>query len=319
MKATPESTSGPEVSVLIPISERHDDIGRIYATHHEVLKKLGITHEFIFVLDGSFEQAETALKEIRRQNPTVAVITFNRWHGEAKALSAAFGQARGRLILTLSAYFQVQPEEIAKLFAGFSDDTDLIVGSRYPRNDNRLNRLQSRIFHRLISGFTKETFHDISCGVRLMRREVFEKINLYGDLHRFFPILAMHKGFRVKEMPLAQAIEDFNLRIYSPGVYLRRLLDILTLFFLIKFTQKPLRFFGLLGGGIGAVGLLISTITILQRLFGAVSLADRPLFLVGVLLSLIGLQTFFIGLIGEIIIFTHMPEAPHYNIEEIVE
>lgn len=318
MKETTDST-GPQVSVLVPISERHDDIGRIYSAHHEVLKNLGLTHEFIFVLDGGFAKAEADLKTIRQQNANVKVITFNRWHGEAKALSAAFGEAKGRLILTLSAYFQVRPEEIAKLFTGFSDDIDLIVASRHPRHDNWLNQMQSKVFHRMISGFTKEVFHDISCGVRLMRREVFEKIHLYGDLHRFLPILAIHKGFRVKELPLAQASEDCNLRVYSPGVYIRRLLDVLTLFFLIKFTQKPLRFFGMLGGAIGLAGGLITSITILQRLFGAVSLADRPLFLVGVLLSLIGLQTFFIGLLGEIIIFTHMPSEPQYNVEEVVE
>ena len=144
------------------------------------------------------------------------------------------------------------------------------------------------------------------------------KINLYGDLHRFIPLLAIHKGYRVREIPLLQAPDDIHLRIYRPGIYLRRVLDILTLFFLIKFTQKPLRFFGLLGCGIGFIGMLITAITVLQRLFGDTGLSGRPLFLVGVLFLLIGLQTFFIGLVAEIIIFTHIPAEPDYNIEKIV-
>ncbi|MEJ2033477.1 MAG: hypothetical protein P8Y63_10655, partial [Deltaproteobacteria bacterium] len=166
---------------------------------------------------------------------------------------------------------------------------------------------------------TGESFHDVSSGVRLIRREILAHIGLYGDLHRFLPLLAIQKGFRVKEIPLAQACEDCRLRLYRPGVYWRRLLDILSIFFLFKFTQKPLRFFGLLGSGIGFLGLILAGTTVFQRLFWGQSLSSRPLFLIGVLISLVGLQTFFIGLIGEIIIFMHMPEQPGYRIEKLIE
>ena len=130
------------------------------------------------------------------------------------------------------------------MFKEFTKDYDLLVGCRFPRRDSLINKMQSRIFHALVSKLTGEPLKDISCGVRLMRRDVFEKINIYGDMHRFIPLLAINKGFKIKEINLRQAEEDIHLRIYRPGVYLRRLLDILTLFFLIKFTQKPLRFFG---------------------------------------------------------------------------
>jgi len=119
---------------------------------------------------------------------------------------------------------------------------------------------------------------------------------------------------------LKQAPEDIRLRLYRPGIYLRRLLDIFTLFFLIKFTQKPLRFFGLWGSGIGLIGLTITGVTVVQRLFFEnVGLSDRPLFLVGILLILLGVQTFFIGLVAEIILFMHMPTEPHYNIEKKID
>jgi len=308
------------VSVLVPISERHDDLRRLFYAHSKVLDSLNIQYEFIFVLDGDFAEAENCIRALKQEKPDqIQLIKFSRWQGEAKALSAAFSKSSGELILTLSAYFQVEPEEIAKLFESFNDDIDVVFGSRFPRQDKWVNRLQSKIFHWIISSFTKEPFNDISCGVRLIRRNVLEKISLYGDLHRFIPLLAINKGFNVKEISLQQAKEDFHLRIYRPGVYVRRLLDILTLFFLIKFTQKPLRFFGLLGGGISLVGLMISAVTLYQRLFSSIGLSERPLFLVGVLLALIGLQTFFIGLVGEIIIFTHMTSDPDYKIEVIIE
>jgi glycosyltransferase involved in cell wall biosynthesis len=311
-----------DISVLIPISERFDDLEHLFKVHHNILKSKGIIHEFIFILDGNFPAAAQALEKISgdtEYKKIVTIIKFNRSFGEAKAIATGFSKAAGKRILTLASYFQVRPEEIEKLLQNLTDDVDIVFGSRYPRRDNLINRIQSRIFHGIVNRLTSESFHDISCGVRLMRREVMQKISLYGDLHRFIPLLAVHKGFQVKEIPLQQAEEDIHLRVYQPGVYLRRILDILTLFFLIKFTQKPLRFFGLLGCGLGTIGLIISSITILQRIFTSAGLAERPLFLIGILFLLIGMQTFFIGLVGEIIIFTHMPAEADYNIDEFVE
>jgi glycosyltransferase involved in cell wall biosynthesis len=306
----------PDVSVLIPISERHDDIEEIYRQHQEMLQKLGYSSEFIFVLAGSFPAAAEVLARLEESESDFQVIRFPRSYGEARALSDAFEVARGRLILTLAAYFQIQPEEIGKLFAELTPELDMITGRRYPRRDNWLNRAQSRLFHAFVTRLTGEDFRDISIGVRLIRREVLEKIGLYGDLHRFLPILAVQSGFMVKEIPLKQAAEDCGLRLYAPGVYWRRALDILSIFFLFKFTQKPLRFFGIMGSAISLLGLLIVGTTLVQRLFMDQPLAERPLFLVGVLISMVGLQTFFIGLLGEIIIFTHMPEQPRYKVEK---
>jgi glycosyltransferase involved in cell wall biosynthesis len=307
---------GPEVSVLVPISERHDNIEEIYRQHKQVLQDLGYSSEFIFVLAGHFPVAAAVLTRLEESENDFRVIRFPRSYGEARALSVAFEVARGRMILTLAAYFQIEPAEIAKLFAELTPGQDMITGRRYPRKDNWLNRAQSGLFHAFVRRLTGEDFRDISMGVRLMRREVLEQIGLYGDLHRFLPILAIQNGFMVKEIPLTQACENCGLRLYAPGVYWRRTLDILSIFFLFKFTQKPLRFFGIMGSAISLFGLLIAGTTLIQKLFMDQALADRPLFLVGVLISMVGLQTFFIGLLGEIIIFTHMPEQPRYKVEK---
>jgi hypothetical protein len=152
-----------------------------------------------------------------------------------------------------------------------------------------------------------------------MRRNVMQRIELYGDFYRFIPLLAIYKGFKVKEIHLQQADDNFSLRLHGPGIYLKRFLDIFTLIFLIKFTQKPLRFFGAWGGFIGFTGALITGLTVYQRLVGDIALSDRPLFLGGILLIMLGVQTFFIGLVAEIILFMHVPSEPHYNIEETIE
>lgn len=308
-----------EISVIIPVSERHDDLIQLFSSHLPIIKNNFSSFEIIFVIDGNFPKAEKDVNSIIENHKNVKKIKFNRNFGEAKAIKAAFAESSGKLILTLASYFQVEPSEIEKLINKFDAGVDVLFGCRYPRKDSALNKLQALVFHWLVNKMTNESFNDISCGVRLIRRDVLKKINIYGDLHRFIPLLAIHKGFRVKEIPLKQAQQDIHLRVYQPGIYLRRLLDILTLFFLIKFTQKPLRFFGLLGSSLGFIGLIISAITIWQRIFGEQGLSGRPLFLVGILFLLIGLQTFFIGLVAEIILFMHMPSEPEYTIEEIVE
>ena len=309
-----------DISVLIPVSEaRHDDLCQIFHEHKRILEEQKNSFEFIFIFDAQhFKQEEQLLTLANANKEQIKIIKFHRFQGEARALAAGFTKASGRLILTLPAYFQIQPQEIKKLFQNFNREIDVLVGRRFPRRDNIINRLQAKLFHKLINQFTNESFHDISCGVRLMRREVLEGINLYGDLHRFIPILAINKGFNAKEIPLQQAEQDTHMRLFGPGVYIRRLLDICTVFFPTKFTQKPLRFFGLLSISISSVGIVISSLTIAKKFFNNQALSEQPLFLVGIIFLLVGLQTFFIGLVAEILIFLHISPEPDYNIEEIV-
>jgi hypothetical protein len=149
-----------------------------------------------------------------------------------------------------------------------------------------------------------------------MKRKVFEEIDLYGDLHRFIPILAAKYGFKTKEIKARQRKEDVAMRIVGPGIFVRRLLDMLTVFFITKFTMKPLRFFGLIGTALFGVGGIINGYLALYRLLGFGGIADRPLLLLGVILMVLGVQTLSIGLLGEIIIFTHARKIKEYNIEE---
>jgi hypothetical protein len=152
-----------------------------------------------------------------------------------------------------------------------------------------------------------------------MKRIVAEEVHLYGDLHRFLPLLAYQRGFKISEVPVQQSHHDFKRRVRRPGIYLRRLLDLLTLFFLLKFTKKPLRFFGLVGSLLSGLGGLILAYLGIYRLLELGPIAGRPLLVLGVLLIVMGLQLFSVGLLGEIIVFTHARELKDYQIEEILE
>jgi glycosyltransferase involved in cell wall biosynthesis len=314
------SDGSVEISVIVPVSERHDDLRELYLQCSKEFANIGKSYEFIFVLDGPQTGAFGSLRELKKENPDIKIILLNRWFGEATALSAGFERSRGAIIFTLASYFQVEPAEVHRMYKMILDEgNDLVISWRYPRIDSLFNRCQSAIFHRLIRILTGTKYHDISCGLRAMKRKVIEEISLYGDLHRFFPLLAFQRGFKVKEIAVKQSRQDSKTRIFGIGVYLRRLLDIITLFFLFKFTKKPLRFFGLIGSVVAGMGAIITAYLGLYRLLGLGGIADRPLLILGVLLIVVGVQLFSIGLLGEIIIFTHARGVKEYQIEEFLE
>jgi glycosyltransferase involved in cell wall biosynthesis len=309
----------PKLSIVIPISERFDDLRQVYFQYAREISSSGLAHEFIFVVDGADRDVLEILQPLKDEYPGIVVITLGRMFGEATALAAGFEVAKGETIITVPAYFQVEPSEIRRMLERFLEqEQDLIIAWRYPRIDSRFNRLQSRVFNGLMRLLIGTNYQDISCGLRVMKRHVAQEIRLYGDLHRFLPLLAHQRGFKIAEIPVQQSPHDVKKRVYGPGVYLRRLLDILTLFFLYKFTRKPLRFFGLIGSGVFCAGAILTAYLGIDRFLG-VPLASRPLLILGVLWMVFGIQLFSIGLLGEIIIFTHAREVKDYQIKEIVE
>jgi hypothetical protein len=214
----------------------------------------------------------------------------------------------------------VVPSEIHRVLAALGEgDTDLVVSRRFPRIDSLFNRCQGKVFHWMVRFLTGTIYQDISCGLRAMKHRVVDEVQLYGDLHRFLPLLAFQRGFKVVEIPVQQHRFDVKQRIQSPGVYLRRIIDIFTLFFLFKFTSKPLRFFGLVGSSLFVGGGLITSYLGIYRILGFGGIADRPLLILGVLLIVLGIQLFSIGLLGEIIIFTHARTTKEYQVREVLE
>lgn len=307
-----------ELSVVVPVSERYRDIGRVHRAYVAALDQIGRTYELIYVLDGSMPETLNDVRTaIDDENGRIRIYELTRGFGEAAALSAGFRKAGAELILTLPPYLQVAPAHLADLFDR-SGDYDLLIGRRAPRTDPWINRLQSRVFHGILNSITGTHFHDLGCGVRLIRRRVVEETPIYGDQHRFLPVLAERVGFRVREVDLPQAAEDRHSRTYPAGVYPRRILDILTVFFLAKFTKKPLRFFGLVGAGTVGLGGLWMLWLISERLVLGVALADRPALLLSSLLLVLGVQVFAMGLLGELLIFAHAREVKEYAIERIV-
>jgi len=302
------------ISVVVPVVERADDLVAVYHSFGRELDARLHEYEFLFVFDGRFTPSPE-LVALARENEGVRILRFAREFGETAALRLGIEKSRGNLILTLPAYFQVQPAGIRLLLDAVMGGADMAVANRSPRLDSWLNRIQSRAFHSIVGGVSDQRFHDMACGVRVLRREVARALPLYGDLHRFIPALALREGYRVEEVAVPQHPSDARTRVYGPGVYLRRLLDIAAFFFLAKFTEKPLRFFGLVGSLFLGTGTVLSLVLLIQRFQGQ-GIANRPVLLLAVLLLALGVQLMGLGLVGEIIVHLRAPHRREYRVRE---
>ncbi|HWW20941.1 MAG TPA: glycosyltransferase [Steroidobacteraceae bacterium] len=313
-----QSDAEIQLSVIIPVGDRHADPQSLLAEYSAGLAAVGQRYEIIFVLDGPQTDFATALQDLTAEHNDISIVSLTRPFGEATALMAGFARAAGQLIINLPAYHQIQGMEITKLVAGL-DEADLVIARRWPRAGGSFEGLRRSAFHGLIASVTGQRFHDLGCGARVMRRRVLEEITLYGDQHRFLALLADRQGFRVREINVAQSALDRFTGHYRAREYAHRVLDIFTVFFLVRFTKKPLRFFGMLGVSTFVIGGALLAYLVVDRLIFNVGLADRPALLLSSLLVVLGLQLFALGLLGELIIFTHAKNIKDYQVDRVIE
>lgn len=307
-----------QLSAIVVVGARKDDIGTLAREYQSALAATEMTFELIFVFDGHHWDAEAELQAVRSaDNQSIKTIQLSRSFGDATALMCGVDHARGEKIVTLPSYYQVDPTEIPDL-VNKSVGHDVLLVNRAPRRGGKFEKLRRRSFHRILEVITGYRFNDLGCHVRVLDKKVLTELRLYGDQHRFLPVLARNAGFSIIEVDARQSENDEFRSRYRVREYLHRVLDIFTIFFLVRFTKKPLRFFGMIGSLIGIAGGLILSVLVFQRLFQSVPLADRPALLLSSLLVVLGLQLFSLGLLGELIIFTHARSLKEYKIAEII-
>jgi glycosyltransferase involved in cell wall biosynthesis len=306
-----------DISVIVPVGQRQAPAAALFPDYDNALALLGVSYEFIFVLDGPQPEFEAALDGLGRQGQPVTVIALTRSFGEATALMVGFEHSQGQVIVTLPAYFQIEGREISTLLNALSG-ADISIGRRHPRAGNWLEGLRRRAFHGLLALVTRVRFRDLGCNARAFKRKVLEEIPLYGDQQRFLPVLAERQGFRVREVDVEQSTHDRHREIYTPRTYTRGFLDIFSIFFLVRFTKKPLRFFGMIGVAAFSVGILVLLWLIFARLHLNEPLADRPALLLSSLLIVMGVQIFALGLLGELIIFAHAGGNKDYQVDRVI-
>lgn len=308
------SNSRPLYSIVIAVGRRIDDVPALVKEYADSLAAQGLKFEIIVVLDGP---KQGLMQSLGASGVPMRVVELSRPFGESAALSAGFAEASGDYILTLPAYYQVQPTELEKLIGAATEEDDMLIAVRWPHAGSALEHLRRSTFHGFLKLITGARYRDLGCGVRLFTSQLADEIPLYGDQHRFLPVMSLRRGFRVREIELAQSPLDRFRGRYRIREYVNGLIDVITIFFLMRFTKKPLRFFGTIGAAAVGLGMLVITVLIVQRLFFGVALADRPALLIVSLLIVLGTQIFALGLVGELIIFGHAGELKEYAIRKI--
>lgn len=302
-----------ELSVVVPITERPVDLVALYEEFACPLKERDRAYEFVFASYPWARYATDALAPLIRRGEPIRLLEVSHGAGETTLLKAAAGNCRAPILLTVPSYYQVEAGVLPALAERVEAGGDLAVARRSPRADSAVNRFQSAVLHLLLGRVLGNRLHDVACGVRAMRREVPSEVTLHGDFGRFLPLLALLEGFQVEEVNAPVHPRAMRGRIRGPGTYLRRLVDVLGLLFLLKFTEKPLRFFGLVGSVLGGIGALVLLVVLIQRL-GGQGVADRPVLLLGVLLITLGIQAIALGLIGEMIVHLTASQRRRYRL-----
>ncbi len=286
------------ISVVIPLLNERESLPELHARLREHLPS---SAELIFVDDGSTDGSDQILHELQREDEEVVVIRLRRNFGKAVALAAGFRQARGSLIAMSDADLQDSPQEIMKVAAKIDEGFDLVSGWRRRRQDSTIKVWGSWVFNWIVSVVAGIRVHDVNCGLKVMRREVVRSVQLSVGFHRFIPLLAHWRGFRVTEVEVDHAPRRFGRSRYGTDRALRGLLDLTVLLFLNRFERRPGRFFLVLGGGLGCFGFAIC-LQLACVWFATGSIQSRfPRLALGLVLMVVGVQVFSMGLFGELL------------------
>ncbi len=247
------------------------------------------------------------------------VLSLHQPSAESVALTAAFRHLTGDIVVLLPSYLQSDPRGIRRLLDAVEGGLDFVASRRSQRVDSKGQQRKSMMFNRVTRWLAGVPIHDVNSELRAMRREVIEDLPLRGDFHVFLPILAARRGFRVGEASVRHLQERPSRTGHGFSGFLRRGLDLLTLFFLLRFTEKPFRFFGGIGSVLLATGGALNLMLAVERLIFRHALADRPMLILATLLMVLGIQMFSLGLIGELIIFVRAGGSSDYASEEVFE
>jgi glycosyltransferase involved in cell wall biosynthesis len=296
------SVRKPDVSVVVPGLNEAESLPLLAG---QIKDALGARpYELIFVDDGSTDDSWRVIGELHEQDPSVRGVRLRANFGKAMALAAGFDRARADVVVMMDADLQDDPADLPRMLEKIDDGLDVVVGWKVERHDPLNRRVFSKVFNKTVGLVTGVHLHDMNCGFKAYRSEVLDAIPIYGDLFRFIPVLASWQGFSIGEMPVNHRARQFGRSRYGLERILRGFFDLLSVSFLTRYSRKPMHLFGLLGLLFSALGVLIcgylATIWFMGEAIGG-----RPLLLLGVLLILVGAQSFSIGLLGEFMTFQY--------------
>lgn len=293
-----------DLSIVIPLYNEEESLGELVEWIDKVVATMHITHEVICIDDGSTDKSWSIIKELKKSYSQINAIRFRRNYGKAAALHTAFTFATGEVVITMDADLQDSPDEIPELYAMIKDqDYDIVSGWKKERHDPKTKTIPTKLYNwatRVMSGIH---LNDMNCGLKAYKAEVTKGIEIYGDMHRYIPILAKIEGYDnitekvVKHYPRKYGTTKFGINRFSRG-----LLDLMSITFMGKFGKRPMHFFGSVGIIFTLLGIIMLSILTIQKLiYNIGGIAERPLFFLGLLLMIVGIQLFIAGFLAEMI------------------
>lgn len=295
------SPDHPDLSVVIPLFNEEPSLQLLGEQLNSALAALQRQYEIIFVDDGSTDGSFDKLQQLHRGDPDhVRVVQFRRNFGKTAALAAGFRRARGEIVITMDADLQDDPHEIPKLLNKLDEGWDLVTAWREQRQDPPSKTLPSRLANNVVAWVTGLKLHDLNCGFKAYRAPVVGELKLYGDLHRYIPVLASWQGFRVAEVPVVHHPRRFGQSKYGWQRLMRGFFDFLVVLFLTHYLRRPLQLFGTLGAFCFAVGFVLGLYLTYLRFFGP-GIGWRPALFLDVMAIVVGVQLISIGLLGEMV------------------
>lgn len=304
-----------DISVVIPCYNEVESILPLYQKLIPVLEKTGRSFEVVYIDDGSTDGTFDTLSNLHEKDPRIKVIQFRTNFGKSAALQAAFSKAEGKIVITVDADLQDDPQEIPAFLLMIDQGFDMVSGWKKVRNDPAEKRLPSRLFNFITSKFSGLKLHDFNCGFKAYKKEVLSEIDIYGEMHRFIPVLAHNKGFKVGELVVQHHAREFGKSKYGIERYLKGATDLVTILFLTKYLKRPAHLFGGSGILVSGAGVLINLYLTILWFAGQRPIGNRPLLFLGILLVITGVQLFSVGLLGEMLVKSWAKSDKEYSVK----
>lgn len=310
-------TKKTEISVVVPVFNEEDNVEKLHTKIKEECAKLGRTFEIIFINDGSTDRTA---EKCRNLSP-LRLINFRKNYGQTAAFDAGFQAARGEVIITMDGDLQNDPADIVKLLEKMDEGFDVVSGWRFERKDSLSKKIFSRGANLLRKVFMQDKIHDSGCSLKAYKRECFEDLELFGEMHRFIPALLEIDGFKVGEVKVSHHPRISGVTKYNWKRAFKGFVDMVSIWFWRKFANRPLHLFGASGMALSFLGGMILVWMFVEKVFWGESIGERIWPMIGVMLVLVGVQLFISGLLADILIKNYFKAKNHrgYNIREIIE
>jgi glycosyltransferase involved in cell wall biosynthesis len=307
-----------DISIVIPAYNEEESLPDLIRNVTDVLRDLNKSHEIIIVDDGSNDNTLAVLKNLKREYTTLKIISFRKNYGKSAALSEAFKIAAGNYVITMDADLQDDPEEIPNLISALdSGEYDLVSGWKKRRHDPLSKTIPSKFFNFVTSRMTGIKIHDFNCGLKIYRNVVIKDLQIYGELHRFLPVLSQWNGFRVGEIIVKHHPRKYGKTKFGLSRFFNGFFDLLTVIMITRYQTSPLHIFGMLGLISSFIGILIELYLSVLWFMGE-GIRNRPLFFLGILGIIVGVQFIVFGLLGEMIT-SRFAQNTLYSVKEIIE